>query len=171
MFKLRHTWTDIFPEKKLYSIDLGCHSIDPAWPVAAKPPTAPTPSVPASGNSIHVNPKFLKQKVESPRKMWTFFLLGASAESRSSNRDCQIFSDCHTFYSLENLNFIALERIFMWLKDGCKLFCYACGFLDLSVLFWFSLGSGGSRLFSVTGDADEERSSSQIRFHDVEANV
>ena len=70
MFKLRHTWTDIFPEKKLYNIDLGCHSVDPAWPVAAKPPPVPAkPPTPTLGKSIHVNPKFIKRnKVCSLKK-------------------------------------------------------------------------------------------------------
>ncbi|XP_050299204.1 pre-mRNA cleavage complex 2 protein Pcf11 isoform X2 [Anthonomus grandis grandis] len=49
MFKLRQTWNDVFPLMKLYAIDVQIHQIDPAWPVTALP-----------SNSIHLNPKFLK---------------------------------------------------------------------------------------------------------------
>lgn len=48
MFKLRQTWSDVFP-KKLYALDVRVQSIDPAWPITAPPPTA----------SIHLNPAFL----------------------------------------------------------------------------------------------------------------
>lgn len=48
MFKLRQTWSDVFPPKKLYALDVRVKSIDPAWPV-----TAPLPT------SIHLNPAFL----------------------------------------------------------------------------------------------------------------
>ena len=51
MFKLRQTWNDVFPPKKLYAIDVRVHSIDPAWPITAPPPTA----------NIHVNPQFLRK--------------------------------------------------------------------------------------------------------------
>ncbi|VEN50304.1 unnamed protein product [Callosobruchus maculatus] len=50
MFKLRQTWNDVFPQMKLYAIDVQISLLDPAWPVTAKPPS----------NSIHFNPKFLK---------------------------------------------------------------------------------------------------------------
>lgn len=53
MFKLRQTWNDVFPQKKLYAIDVQINLLDPAWPVTAKPPS----------NSIHFNPKFLKTTV------------------------------------------------------------------------------------------------------------
>ncbi|XP_030745668.1 uncharacterized protein LOC115874602 isoform X2 [Sitophilus oryzae] len=49
MFKLRQTWNDVFPQTKLYAIDVQINMIDPAWPVTAQP-----------ANSIHLNPKFLK---------------------------------------------------------------------------------------------------------------
>lgn len=52
MFKLRQTWNDVFPQMKLYAIDVQIHQIDPAWPVTAQP-----------SNSIHLNPKFLKNTV------------------------------------------------------------------------------------------------------------
>ncbi|KAL1114844.1 hypothetical protein AAG570_007668 [Ranatra chinensis] len=49
MFKLRQTWNEVFPTKKLYALDARVNAIDPAWPITATPPT-----------SIHVNPKFLQ---------------------------------------------------------------------------------------------------------------
>lgn len=54
MFRLRQTWNDVFPQKKLYAIDVQINTLDPAWPVTAAPPPS---------NSIHFNPKFLKPAV------------------------------------------------------------------------------------------------------------
>ncbi|XP_022650522.1 pre-mRNA cleavage complex 2 protein Pcf11-like isoform X2 [Varroa destructor] len=48
LFKLRQTWKDIFPERKLYALDLNTQAVDPNWPVCAAAP-------------IHVNPKFFKK--------------------------------------------------------------------------------------------------------------
>ncbi|KAL1489883.1 hypothetical protein ABEB36_013810 [Hypothenemus hampei] len=48
MFKLRQTWNDVFPQMKLYAVDVQIRQIDPAWPVTAQPT-----------NSIHFNPRFL----------------------------------------------------------------------------------------------------------------
>lgn len=53
LFKLRSTWDDVFPLKKLYLLDVRVNSVDPAWPIKPLPPTV--------NASIHVNPKFLKQ--------------------------------------------------------------------------------------------------------------
>lgn len=53
LFKLRSTWDDVFPPKKLYALDVKVNSVDPAWPIKLPPPTP--------NSSIHVNPKFLKQ--------------------------------------------------------------------------------------------------------------
>lgn len=51
MFKLRQTWAPLFPNAKLYGIDVKIKTyLDPAWPITA---TAPEQT------SIHVNPKFL----------------------------------------------------------------------------------------------------------------
>ncbi|XP_074650128.1 uncharacterized protein LOC141905215 isoform X2 [Tubulanus polymorphus] len=58
LFKLRQTWSEIFPQKKLYAIDIRVRAIDPAWPVMAKPPD------PSGTPSIHVNPKFIKKQQE-----------------------------------------------------------------------------------------------------------
>ncbi|KAM4620686.1 pre-mRNA cleavage complex 2 protein Pcf11 isoform 2-T2 [Polymixia lowei] len=52
LFKLRSTWDDVFPLKKLYALDVQVNTHDSAWPIK---PIA----------SIHVNPKFLKQSEES----------------------------------------------------------------------------------------------------------
>ncbi|XP_044077254.1 pre-mRNA cleavage complex 2 protein Pcf11 isoform X2 [Siniperca chuatsi] len=57
LFKLRSTWDDVFPLKKLYALDVRVNSVDPAWPIKPLPPTASA--------SIHVNPKFLKQSEEA----------------------------------------------------------------------------------------------------------
>ncbi|KAI4795448.1 hypothetical protein KUCAC02_031414 [Chaenocephalus aceratus] len=54
LFKLRSTWEDVFPLKKLYALDVRVNGVDPAWPIKALPPSV-------SNASIHVNPKFLKQ--------------------------------------------------------------------------------------------------------------
>ncbi|KAG9332994.1 hypothetical protein JZ751_013949 [Albula glossodonta] len=60
LFKLRSTWDDIFPLKKLYALDVRVNSLDPAWPIKPLPPNV--------NASIHVNPKFLKQNEEvTPR--------------------------------------------------------------------------------------------------------
>ncbi|XP_041657248.1 pre-mRNA cleavage complex 2 protein Pcf11 [Cheilinus undulatus] len=56
LFKLRSTWDDVFPLKKLYALDVRVNSLDPAWPIKLLPPTI--------NASIHVNPKFLKQSEE-----------------------------------------------------------------------------------------------------------
>ncbi|XP_066141095.1 polyadenylation and cleavage factor homolog 11-like isoform X2 [Euwallacea fornicatus] len=48
MFKLRQTWNDVFPQMKLYAIDVQIHQIDPAWPVTAQP-----------ANNINLNSRFL----------------------------------------------------------------------------------------------------------------
>uniref|UniRef100_K7F5E1 Pre-mRNA cleavage complex 2 protein Pcf11 n=1 Tax=Pelodiscus sinensis TaxID=13735 RepID=K7F5E1_PELSI len=60
LFKLRSTWDEIFPLKKLYALDVRVNSLDPAWPIKPLPPNVNT-------SSIHVNPKFLnKSPEESP---------------------------------------------------------------------------------------------------------
>ncbi|KAK3523920.1 hypothetical protein QTP70_016723 [Hemibagrus guttatus] len=56
LFKLRSTWDEIFPLKKLYALDVRVNSVDPAWPIKPLPPNV--------NASIHVNPKFLKTTEE-----------------------------------------------------------------------------------------------------------
>lgn len=53
MFKLRQTWNEVFPPKKLYAVDVRVNSIDPAWPITAVPPT------------IYVNPKFFRVSINT----------------------------------------------------------------------------------------------------------
>lgn len=52
MFSLRQTWNEVFPQAKLYTLDVKVNCMDPGWPIAK----TPTPS-------IHVNPNFFKSKV------------------------------------------------------------------------------------------------------------
>ncbi|XP_047234841.1 pre-mRNA cleavage complex 2 protein Pcf11 isoform X1 [Girardinichthys multiradiatus] len=56
LFKLRSTWDEVFPLKKLYALDVRVNSLDPAWPIKPLPPNI--------NSSIHVNPRFLKQSEE-----------------------------------------------------------------------------------------------------------
>ncbi|XP_028840358.1 pre-mRNA cleavage complex 2 protein Pcf11 isoform X2 [Denticeps clupeoides] len=39
LFKLRSTWDEIFPLKKLYALDVGVNAVDPAWPIKPLPNT------------------------------------------------------------------------------------------------------------------------------------
>lgn len=64
MFKLRQTWNDVFPQMKLYAIDVQIHQIDPAWPVTAQPT-----------NSIHFNPRFLINSVSFSVSLFEFVLM------------------------------------------------------------------------------------------------
>ncbi|KAM9321154.1 pre-mRNA cleavage complex 2 protein Pcf11 [Gastrophryne carolinensis] len=59
LYKLRSTWDDLFPSKKLYALDVRVNQIDPAWPIKPLPPNV-------NSASIHVNPKFLNKPEESP---------------------------------------------------------------------------------------------------------
>jgi pre-mRNA cleavage complex 2 protein Pcf11 len=56
LFKLRSTWTPIFPSERLYALDLKVQTIDPAWPLAAKPPGHGAPNAGGAGPNIHINP-------------------------------------------------------------------------------------------------------------------
>ncbi|XP_076175712.1 pcf11 cleavage and polyadenylation factor subunit isoform X1 [Ptiloglossa arizonensis] len=58
MWKLRQTWNDVFPSKKLFSLDVRVQSIDPAWPITASPTSV-------SSGSIHVNPRFFSMPQQS----------------------------------------------------------------------------------------------------------
>lgn len=51
MFNLRQTWNEIFPQPKLYTLDVKVNMIDPNWPITAKV----VPKVP----KVHINPKFM----------------------------------------------------------------------------------------------------------------
>lgn len=52
MFNLRQTWNEVFPQTKLYALDVKVNVMDNNWPITAK-------IVP---KSVHVNPNFLKNK-------------------------------------------------------------------------------------------------------------
>ncbi|CAN8012545.1 unnamed protein product [Ixodes pacificus] len=60
LFKLRQTWAEIFPNKKLFGLDTRVKALDPAWPVMAKEPQQST--------TIHVNPKFLEAKANAEKQ-------------------------------------------------------------------------------------------------------
>ncbi|KAJ6647215.1 Pre-mRNA cleavage complex 2 protein Pcf11 [Pseudolycoriella hygida] len=51
MFPLRQTWNDVFPQAKLYALDVKTNALDPGWPITAK-----------VTQTIHVNPNFFKGK-------------------------------------------------------------------------------------------------------------
>uniref|UniRef100_H2Z7V7 CID domain-containing protein n=1 Tax=Ciona savignyi TaxID=51511 RepID=H2Z7V7_CIOSA len=56
LYKLRTTWDEHFPLKKLHALDLKIHTLDPNWPVK------PLPAHLQDGaTNIHVNPKFIKR--------------------------------------------------------------------------------------------------------------
>ncbi|NXX15554.1 PCF11 protein, partial [Podargus strigoides] len=71
LFKLRSTWDDIFPLKKLYALDVRVNSVDPAWPIKPLPPNVNT-------SSIHVNPKFLNKSPEESTAPTSAVTSGAS---------------------------------------------------------------------------------------------
>ncbi|NXU20369.1 PCF11 protein, partial [Pardalotus punctatus] len=71
LFKLRSTWDDIFPLKKLYALDVRVNSLDPAWPIKPLPPNVNT-------SSIHVNPKFLNKSPEESNAPTSAVTPGAS---------------------------------------------------------------------------------------------
>ncbi|XP_058825556.1 uncharacterized protein LOC131685686 [Topomyia yanbarensis] len=58
MFSLRQTWNDVFPQSKLYALDIKVNTIDPGWPITAQ--------LKSKSPAIHVNPMFLKNKVAEP---------------------------------------------------------------------------------------------------------
>jgi pre-mRNA cleavage complex 2 protein Pcf11 len=57
MFNLRQTWNEVFPQTKLYALDVKVNVMDPNWPITAK-------IVP---KSVHVNPNFLKNPAPAPK--------------------------------------------------------------------------------------------------------
>lgn len=65
MYNLRQTWPGIFPNSRLYMIDVKVHEIDPAWPIseaalAGRDKIAAAGPLPAAGTTtIHVNPRFV----------------------------------------------------------------------------------------------------------------
>ena len=98
LYKLRQTWSSIFPAGKLYAVDHRIHSkLDPAWPITAPKPNVnqsgsnstkaeiksvvkqPNAAKPVSGQSaqqlhkqqVHINPKFLNDKSLHPQMSTT----------------------------------------------------------------------------------------------------
>jgi pre-mRNA cleavage complex 2 protein Pcf11 len=57
MFNLRMTWNEVFPQTKLYALDVKVNVMDQNWPITAK-------IVP---KSVHVNPNFLKQQAPASK--------------------------------------------------------------------------------------------------------
>ncbi|XP_073517808.1 pre-mRNA cleavage complex 2 protein Pcf11 [Phyllobates terribilis] len=73
LYKLRSTWDEIFPSKKLYALDVRVQQVDPAWPIKPLPPNINSPS-------IHVNPKFLNKSDEATKSA------SATSTSKSAPR-------------------------------------------------------------------------------------
>lgn len=57
MYKLRSTWDNYFPLKKLHSLDMTIKELDPNWPVKSLPSHLQDNAT----TNIHVNPKFIKK--------------------------------------------------------------------------------------------------------------
>lgn len=51
MYSLRITWNEVFPQTKLYALDVKVNVMDNNWPITAK----------VLPKSVHVNPNFLKK--------------------------------------------------------------------------------------------------------------
>nr|XP_018670290.1 pre-mRNA cleavage complex 2 protein Pcf11 isoform X3 [Ciona intestinalis] len=56
LYKLRTTWDEYFPLKRLHALDVKIQGIDPNWPVKPLPAHLQDAST-----NIHVNPKFIKR--------------------------------------------------------------------------------------------------------------
>lgn len=59
MYNLRQTWNDVFPQTKLYTLDVKVNLMDNNWPVTAKVVSA---AVASKAPKIHVNPNFLHKQ-------------------------------------------------------------------------------------------------------------
>ncbi|KAH8254033.1 hypothetical protein KR032_008092 [Drosophila birchii] len=57
MYALRQTWNEVFPQSKMYALDMKVKRLDNNWPITAKQPSANKIHV---NPAIHVNPDFLK---------------------------------------------------------------------------------------------------------------
>ncbi|XP_017022387.1 pre-mRNA cleavage complex 2 protein Pcf11 isoform X5 [Drosophila kikkawai] len=57
MYALRQTWNEVFPQSKMYALDMKVKRLDNNWPITAKQPAANKIHV---NPAIHVNPDFLK---------------------------------------------------------------------------------------------------------------
>jgi cytoskeletal protein RodZ len=52
LYKLRLTWTDIFPRGKLYAIDIKANEIDPNWPLITPPSSTASRTTTTAGAKI-----------------------------------------------------------------------------------------------------------------------
>lgn len=59
MYNLRQTWNDVFPQTKLYALDVKVNLMDNNWPVTAKVVSSAAAS---KTPKIHVNPNFLHKQ-------------------------------------------------------------------------------------------------------------
>nr|CAB3264699.1 pre-mRNA cleavage complex 2 protein Pcf11 [Phallusia mammillata] len=75
LYKLRTTWDDHFPLKRLYELDVKIRTLDPNWPIKPLPTSLQDGH---AATNIHVNPKFLKKGGEAQAKK------PATIESRQS---------------------------------------------------------------------------------------
>lgn len=78
LYKLRQTWNDIFPQRKLYAIDARIHEKhDPAWPITAPKPndsksissvvqTSQTKDSLKQQPYVRINPKFINPSSINP---------------------------------------------------------------------------------------------------------
>ena len=70
LYRLRQSWTDIFPVRKLYAIDSRLHNLDPRWYITAPKPTPSHKSTSSGSPSQRWSP-YEKVK-EIPQKRYSF---------------------------------------------------------------------------------------------------
>uniref|UniRef100_A0A1B6EJ89 CID domain-containing protein n=2 Tax=Cuerna arida TaxID=1464854 RepID=A0A1B6EJ89_9HEMI len=82
MFKLRQTWSEVFPAKTIYTLDKSVQQIDPAWPVSNPPPT------------VHLNPKFFKPDMLDSKSLTSTIIQQDTPhiESQSRHRKTKTYS-------------------------------------------------------------------------------
>ncbi|XP_046665109.1 uncharacterized protein LOC124357394 isoform X3 [Homalodisca vitripennis] len=82
MFKLRQTWSEVFPAKTIYTLDKSVQQIDPAWPVSNPPPT------------VHLNPKFFKPDMLDSKSLTSTIIQQdiPHIESQSRHRKTKTYS-------------------------------------------------------------------------------
>ena len=62
LFKLRGTWSDVFPQTVLLDLDKAVNKLDPAWPIC-KPK-----ALPSTPTNIHINPAVFGRNAQSERE-------------------------------------------------------------------------------------------------------
>ena len=125
MWKLRQTWSDIIPNKRLYALDIRIQMIDPAWPVTAQPPEEPIAS-------IHVNPKFLIKVTEpagTRSRHAVFNPTGTSLFSETRGTGSESASLCRCIVVMPRAtwpqDFIVLESL-SWLEHHSDALALQC---------------------------------------------